>query len=309
MTDQERVLALIEEGKITQEEGDRLLSALGDIEAVEHETENLESSVRDQASSPADEPIPEKNESNPTSAYRAAAQQVRNKVAQEVKRSVSNKAVTEVEVPSDLNWVRVNLLAGDIDIHVDRGLAEPVVNGKAEVVKDGHDFIIKAGARNGDDTSSEGFGGFVARLVNKFGDLDIRIPEGYGVDISSKAGDVEVRDVPYLKGSLLAGDIDAHNIGGVALSLSAGDVDISLRPTRGEHRISATAGDVDIKLLEGSSVQIEGAVTMGDFQAKGFAVKTKESMTGGSFSGCVGEGAATLNIQLSAGDLDVKASE
>jgi len=91
--------------------------------------------------------------------------------------------------------------------------------------------------------------------------------------------------------------------------LSAGDIDISVRPVSGEHRITATAGDVEITLLEGSSVHLEGAVSMGDFKIKGFEAKQNKSITGGGFSGRVGEGAATLNIQLSAGDLKVKANE
>lgn len=289
MTDKERVLALVEEGKITQEEADRLLAALGEVEELEGDMESVERELTATSEAPQVSAVSKGAERNPG----------------ETDTSAGEKVSRETDLPKDLHWVRVNLMAGDIDIKVDDSLNEPIVEGKANVVKEGDDFVIKLGAKKTDDS----FGDMISGFVGKFGDLDIRIPPGYGVDINSKAGDINIKDVPFLKGKMLAGDIDAKNIGGANVSLSAGDIDISLRPVSGEHRIVATAGDVDITLLEGSSVHLEGAVSMGDFRARGFEVKENKSLTGGGFSGCIGEGAATLNIQLSAGDLDVRAHE
>ena len=288
MTDKERVLALVEEGKITQEEADRLLAALGEVEELEDNLEGVEREIAATTEVPKDSAVSRDAKRN----------------SDETDTSTSEPR-EEAGVPKDLHWVRVNLMAGDIDIKVDDSLSEPIIDGKGSVVKEGDDFVIKLGTKKTGDSLGDMISGF----VGKFGDLDIRIPPGYGVDINSKAGDIDIKDVPFLKGKMLAGDIDAKNIGGANVSLSAGDIDISLRPVSGEHRIVATAGDVDITLLEGSSVHLEGAVSMGDFRAKGFEVKESKSLTGGGFSGCVGEGAATLNIQLSAGDLEVSTRE
>ena len=294
MTDKERVLALVEEGKITAEEADRLLAALGDVEGLEADMQAVEQEVERETNPP---------EITAISGLPRPGTDVEKAFG--LKPPNGERQQKDSSLPPNLNWVRVNLLAGDIDISVDDSLSEPVVDGKASVFREGEDFVIKPGAKS----SGDSFGDRISSFVGRFGDLNIRIPPGYGVDISSKAGNIDVENVPFLKGNMLAGDIDAKNIGGVDLSLSAGDIDMSLRPISGKHRIMATAGDVDVILLEGSSVHLEGAVSMGDFKIKGFEAKQNKSITGGGFSGRVGEGAATLNIQLSAGDLKVKANE
>ena len=188
------------------------------------------------------------------------------------------------------------MLAGDLDVHVDSSLSEPIFEGKAELTRRGDDFEIRQRPRRKEGES------ILDNLLNwvKAGDLRVRIPAGYGLEVQSKAGDIDVRDVPYLKGKLLAGDVDAQEIGGVDLVLQAGDVDVSLHLMAGEHRLKAKAGDVDIVLLAGSSVTAKGNISAGSLHVEGPFTR-QESMTGGRFEGTVGAGAARLEVDLMAG--------
>ena len=318
-SDQERIQSLVAEGKITQEEANRLLAVLKDTDEVGYkgvgdeadevkrvERENLESELAQNTL---------RAEVVREAVNAARAEKSPQPRAPEPPGRPTHPSSTSVDLPEGLRWVRVSLLAGDIDIRVDAGLSEPAVNGKAfshfKVEKDGDDYVIssvkrdKVPRREGIDGFIDGVGEFVGGIVGRVGDLDIRIPAGFGVVLDSKAGDVDVRDVPFVKGNLLAGDVDLHNVGGLDLSTSAGDVDISLHLTSGQHYLRVSAGDVDVTLLEGSSVSVTGGVSMGDIAAEG-PLTAKRTGMGGSLSGQVGGGEASLELSVSAGDLEVR---
>lgn len=283
MSDRDRILSMLKEGKLTEQEAATLLDALGELETTEESLSSLSSS---EASGTA-----------------TAAQDQDSSNDQRFKFS-------------DLPFVYIDVLAGDLDVRVDPNIHEPVIDkGEADMHSEGQHFVIKAVKRQEPAASGDGLdavlqniGTWVSRAMRNKLDLDIRIPEGYGLMIDSKAGDVDVRDVPFFKASLLAGDVDAHNIGGVDLSLSAGDVDVSLQVSSGKHRIKATAGDVDVVLIQPSDVQVEAAVSVGDLDIKlpkGSYQRDKQLM-GGSASFQLGEGNATLELYLTTGDLEVK---
>lgn len=290
MSDQERIHAMLEEGKISQKEAERLLAALQDIEGVEAEMKTVE---RDADTAEPDATVP----------IGADAPGAR--------------AEGSASLPEGLRWVRISMLAGDLDVRGETGLSEPSLKGETSqfgLEQDGRDYVVRPHKRNKDKGSRrEGFDGFidgvsefVSDVVGRMGgDLDLRVPEGFGVVIESKAGDVNVRDVAFVKASLVAGDLDLRNVGGIDLSMGAGDVDASLQLTRGRHRIKVSAGDVDVRLLEGSSVKVTGGVSMGDVDAEApFAVR--RSGMGGQVSGQLGGGEAELELSVSAGDLDVR---
>lgn len=301
MSDQERIHQLEREGKITPEEAERLLAALGELSEAEEEMAALDARLEPEAA-PSAAPAP-----SPAAGAEAEAAEARHDVLPEAPSA-----------PEGLRWVRVSVLAGDIDIRVDPELREPQVesaHGNVSVSREGDGFLIaaakreaaeRAPRREGVDGFLDGISDFVGGLLGRIGgDLDIRVPQGFGVVIDSKSGDVDIEGVPFVKAKLLAGDLDLRNVGGVDLSMSAGDVDATLLLTRGEHRIKVSAGDVDVKLLPGSSVTVSGSVSMGDVEA-GSPLQAGRTGMGGRLSGQLGAGAAKLELSLSAGDLEVR---
>ncbi len=286
MTEQERVKALLAEGKISQEEADLLLSALEDIDKAETAVDDVAQEVSKQAA------VGESSDNAEASDMPFAAAKAPDPAA--------------VKTPQGLSWVRINVLAGDLSIRLDPSLTAPAVDGKATIRKQGNDYLIAY-----ERAEDKSLAGLITGFMRRMDDLNVRIPPGYGVELKSKAGDVDIDGVPYLKGNLLAGDINATNLGGIDLSMSAGDLDVGLLLSEGEHRVQLTAGDVDIKLLKGSSVKITADVNIGDLDFKGPAelkesLQTKRRMMGGHVEATLGEAAASLEVQLRTGDLQLE---
>ena len=289
-TDQERIQALVAQGKITQEEATRLLSVLKNSE------------------------IEETGEAEREAEREAARESPRAEVVREA-RDVA-RAQKKDDLPQGLRWVRASMLTGDLNICVDPALSEPEVDGEAaqfEVKRDGDDFVIrplkrkkdKVPRREGLDGLVDGVSEFVGGLFERMGDLKVRIPAGFGVVVDSKAGDVRVSGAPFVKARLLAGDLNVQDVGGVDLGLSAGDVNASVRLTKGEHRVKLSAGDLNITLLEGSSVRVTGGISMGDADADA-PLSVRRTGMGSSLTGQVGGGEASLEVSVSAGDLEVR---
>jgi hypothetical protein len=313
MSDRERIQALVAEGKITQEEADNLLAALADVDGVAAEMDAFEAAVAAEHASAAPETPPS---STPGGGERASG----TAAAPTPRESASPAASASQALPGNLRWVHVKVMAGDLDIRSDPSIGEPVISGSGtvNVAREGEDFVVSARRRHEVrkearregldgvlDGVIEGISDFVSGVVNSVGDLDIRVPAGYGVVVHSKAGDVDVRGVPFVKAHMLAGDLDLRDVGGVDLSMTAGDVDAELRLTEGEHRVKVSAGDVDIRLLEGSSVTVEGRVSMGDLDAQAPFAASRSGVRG-QVSGRLGDGTARLELWVSAGDLDVR---
>ena len=302
-SNQERIKSLVVEGKITQEEAARLLAALKDTD------------IEDDAG--VDREVERDSAGGEIPAETMATDNHRRLIFDNAAATAAEppRAHSFADLPEELRWVRVSVLAGDLDIRMDPSLREPVVEGESahfEVKKDGDGYVVgpvrrdKSPRREGVDGLIDGVSKFVGGIVGRIGgDLDIRIPQGFGVILDSKSGDVDVQGVPFVKGSLLAGDLDLRDVGGIDLSMSAGDVDASLRLSSGKHRITVSAGDVDVRLLEGSSVQVTGGVSMGDVEAES-PLTVKRTGMGGSLSGQIGDGSAKLELSVSAGDLEVR---
>ncbi len=299
LTPKERVIAMLEEGKISREEADQLLEALGDVSEVETTLKAVDEEVRETAARAEAKPVAEIRQPENLSSREA-----------DVVTQPSSKADQ-----TGLNWVIIEMLAGDLDIKVDASLTEPkITNGKASFEKKGNRYFIqrsKAKVNNSGDPLKD-FGNMVAGFISGLhGDLEISIPKGFGVEVNSKAGDVDVEGAAFLKANLLAGDLDAQNIRGVDLHMAAGDVDLSLDLSEGSHTVKLAAGDIDVKILPGSSVTVEGSVSMGDFKLRAPesiepSLEINRTMMGGDFKAILGGGDAHLNIDLSTGDIEVK---
>ena len=292
MTEEDRILTLVEEGKITSEEADRLLAVLRDIDGVDREMGHLDAEI-----AAASDPHPQGNIEEGETPQRSPR-------AELIPSPEPNGAA---EFSGNPRWIHLDMLAGDVTVMVDEDLDAPCLDGGEEggmkLEKQGEDYYLSQfGGR------SEG--GFLERLMGGFrhNKLSLRIPQGFGVELSMKAGDVNLKGVPYLRGGLLAGDLDADALEGVDLTMSAGDVKLGLRPTSGSHRVVTTAGDVTIFLLPGSSARVEGGVNIGDISLTPPFERERQGL-GQRFHGVVGGGDAELELKLSTGDLKVVVSD
>jgi hypothetical protein len=203
-----------------------------------------------------------------------------------------------LEVPDGTRWCRIELLAADLTVRAD-DVAEPTIDeNEGHFVLTPTDDGLRITARR--EHTLEGWIGRMRAL-----DVSVRLPRSWGLLLDLKAGDADVRDVPYVRGRMLAGDLDIRNAEAVDLTKGAGDLAIAFRPTRGRHRIVSKAGDLDVTFLPGSQATVEGSVAMGDLDAPGFAVERRT--IGGTARGRFGSGAARVEVRLSAGDLNLRA--
>ena len=202
--------------------------------------------------------------------------------------------------PAGTRWVSLQMLAGDLDVVVDDGLEQPEVESDGPV-----DVII--------ERSEDGFrvrwdqpsGSFLDKMLGKLrsGNLSLRLPAGYGLDLAATAGDVDLVGVPYLRGHLTAGDLDATGLKGIDFTSRAGDIELEAELTSGSHRINVTAGNVDVRLAPHSSVSIKADASIGDISSRLPDLKPKSRSLGESLEGAFGGGAANLDIAVTTGSI------
>lgn len=175
----------------------------------------------------------------------------------------------QVETPPGLKWIQVDSWAGDAHISSDASLTVPQSNvGKVQKNQDGS-----------------------WKVSGLTDDFNLKIPPGYGVNLSIKAGDVSIRDIPFVKGRVFAGDFHASNIEGIDVFVAAGDVSASLLLKEGRHHLTAAAGNLSLRFLKGSSVTYQGSNGLGGF--------------GRNFNGVVGEGQAQMTFRTLVAEVDV----
>ena len=209
--------------------------------------------------------------------------------------------------PQGTRWVHVSLLAGDLSLRADPDVREVVVRGDTESVQvEPSDDGYTVSHVKGDGQDS-----WVDRFLSRIrsGHVELRVPAGFGVDLAMTAGDVEIHDVPYLRGRLTSGDLDARGLRGIDFTTAAGDLDLEMTLTEGRHRLRATAGDVNIRLGSGSDVTVEGSVSIGSASVRAPGFDLDRRGVGQRFRGRVGAGAAQLDVHVTTGDVDVKVSD
>jgi len=198
--------------------------------------------------------------------------------------------------------VSLQMLAGELDVVVDDGLEEPEIesDGPVDVIVEraGNDFKVRW------DQPS---GSFLDKMLGRLrsGNLSMRLPAGYGLDLAATAGDVDLVGVPYLRGHLTAGDLDATGLKGIDFTSRAGDIEIEAELTSGSHRINVTAGNVQVRLAPASGVAIKADASIGDISSKLPGLKTKGRSLGESLEGNYGNGAAQLEVSVTTGSIDL----
>lgn len=292
MDDRQRIEALAEEGKITREEADRLLGVLDEIDGTEQELNGVGEVAKAEGG----------NGVGGSSRAPAATGAAATSTYSEPAPASSVRPSGHVSGPGKGQTVEVKLLAGNLRIEVDPALDTPVANdderGEVDLEK------IDDGYRLGGAAAE---GSVLERMVSRLSrrDVHLSVPEGWGVRLDMKAGDVSVRGpLAFLSGQLLAGDLDADELHGVDLTVKAGDVDFTLLLTDGQHRIQAVAGDLDLRLLPSSDVSVKARVNVGDLstpedwrrKARGLGYGVEHSL---------GTGRAAFNLELATGDLTI----
>ena len=202
--------------------------------------------------------------------------------------------------PEGTRWVSLQMLAGELEVRVDESLEEPGVESDGPV-----DVIIER-ADNGFVIRWDQPGGsFLGKMIGRLrsGNLSVRLPPGYGLDLAATAGDVDLEGVPYLRGHLTAGDLDAKGLKGIDFTSRAGDIDIEAELTSGSHRINVTAGNVNLRLAPTSGVAITADASIGDISSKLPDLKTTSRSLGESLVGVFGNGSASLDMSVTTGSI------
>lgn len=340
MNEKERIRNMVSAGTITDAEAERLLSVLDEIDRAEAELdasgEAMEAAARELAEpdapvAPDAPPAPDAGAPDPGAAPDAAAtpptpgasDPVPGRaapaspgaaaapagVASGVAAAAAGPAAAgpSEAAPEGTRWLHVKLLAGDVDVRADAESDEVTLSGDAEALRlePAPDGYTLHHVREGQGES------WVDRFLTRLraGDVSIRVPKGYGVDLDVTAGDVDLIGVPYLRGRLTSGDLTARGLKGIDLVSSAGDIDLDLTLTEGRHRLRATAADVDIRLGKDSSVAVTGSVSIGSASVRAPGFEVDRRGIGQRFEGRIGEGAASLEVHVTTGDVDVEARE
>jgi hypothetical protein len=327
----ERIHQMVRDGRITAEEGERLIQVLREVDEVDARLDQEAQAIDREARGAHDDSVgsdrtaavaanaatnaataSEANTDATTaaadSATAAADSATTAPTAAEDATGTFTPPAGDTTVtgtdaaPAGTPFVHVVMLAGDLEVRVDPSLTEPHVSGgpgKLGMERHGADFQV--------NFRPEG-SGYLDRFLTQMrsGKVSVTIPEGYGVDLNMRAGNVRLHGVPYLRGRLTAGDLSADALRGVDLTNAAGDIDVRLLLTEGKHRISSATGDVDVVLVPGSDVRVEGSVSIGDAEAGGAAFTTERSGLGDRVTGTIGAGSAFLEIRVTTGDVHVE---
>jgi hypothetical protein len=292
MNDADRIRALRDEGRIDDAQAERLLAALGELspEAAPDAAEAAPPPSQP-APTPAAPPPPPPTPDAPADATDAVT-------------DPASTAPLAADLLDDVErWVRVELFACALEVHVDPAAQEPRVDARKGDVR------LEASDDGWRITQAQGEQGtWLERLVDGVQGmrLNLILPPRTGVRLDVKAGDVELEGVPALVGRLAAGDLDARGLRAVDLSVSAGDVDLALDPAPGAHRVRLSVGDLNVRLPSAADVRVEGEVSIGDASAFAPLTTERRGMVAESLHGTLGDGRATLRLEVGTGDLDVR---
>ncbi|MER3480173.1 MAG: hypothetical protein C4327_06710 [Meiothermus sp.] len=266
MSERERIIKLVSEGKITPEEAALLLDALAEVEAP----------------SRPEIPVP------PVPPVRPVVPQSRG---------------DEDEIyPPNLRWIRAKLISEDLEVYLDKDLQKPRIEGDVKVQERGQDIIVSSNHGSGRKGSTK----FLGVNINWDFDFDlgsepvIHVPEGWGLEVELPSGSLEVNGLPFVRGEVHGGDVELIDVRGVDLRVMSGDLEAELILSEGEHRLEVMSGDVSIRFKD-SSVTVVGKLSSGELDGRGNFTQEKRKITG-----TVGGGKAKLLLNVMSGDLTLE---
>lgn len=315
MSEIERVANMVADGRITPEEGDRLIAVLRSVGPSDTPGTSMPplapaapaaptAPVAPVAPVPPATPAGPAAQATPTSQAAPAASVAPVTPAAATSQTPPGAAAARA-VPPTVRWVRVEMVAGDLDVTVDPQLIAPTGTSDTHELRfepTDEGYRLTGAPRRGAGPVRLGLGNVMK------GDFSLRLPPGFGVDLAKTAGDIDLGGVEFLRGTLTGGDLGAHGLKGVDLDTVAGNVDISIAPTSGRHRIAAKAGVVNVVLLPGSDVTVDGGVSVGDIKTEP-PFRTERRLVGCRVEGTVGAGTATLELKVIAGDIFLRSGD
>ena len=144
-----------------------------------------------------------------------------------------------------------------------------------------------------------------AQFSNVAVNLEITVPAGTRIEVTSGAGDVSIDDVTgEIVAHTGAGNVEVRGSQGqVRLDTGAGDIDYAGQP-QGTSTFQTGAGNIEISLPSDFAGTVDldtgiGSVDVGDFDVDG-------SVSTGSARGTIGAGGdATIEAHTGAGDVDL----
>ena len=131
---------------------------------------------------------------------------------------------------------------------------------------------------------------------------DLSIEKAGLVDVIVDNGDISINNAVMLRGKLTSGDVNFDHLSGLDFVVDSGDVSGSLLLTKGTHQLNVTSGDVSLEILEGSNLNLSGYITSGEASLNLPEIKKRED---GYFEAKLGEGAASLNLNVDSGDVSI----
>ncbi len=295
--DIERIHALRDQGRLTGDEAERLIAVLRgaapDIEAdIEADAETDAETVAETAAESDAAPVG-------TPAAARAPQPPPTTTG-----GVTKPATAQPRDDMGVAWLVTEMLAADLVVEAKPGIAapslrKPVEDATLEPEGDGWRLRYR--------TEWSGWSIFGSRRDGP-DRIEVDVPEGMGLELDVKAGDVTVRGVAHVRGRMLAGDLMIDGASFVDVDKKAGDFEARIRPTAGKQRLVAKAGDLDVVLLPGSDVRVSATVKVGDLRIRGDGVKgSRESQgIGHRQSFTLGAGTAELELRLAAGSMTLK---
>jgi hypothetical protein len=315
MTDLERILKLLEDGKISKDQAEALLNALDAREEAEEtyldgKFIQLERKRYPEALKSEQKGVATVLENLPVASIishpfrETSLEDVLSPLIPSVFPSDSSTFELasqdfERNLPKGPTWVRVVSVSGDVTVRVDPELVSPVAEGEHGPLP----------ITTPEDEAAKG----KLTVVVLDEDLDLSLPLGYGVILDVKSGDVDIEEC-FAIGQVLSGDVRLESVSGVILTVMSGDVSGTLLITEGKHAIKVMSGDADIHLLSGSSLSVQGVVRSGNINVDTSKNKNSTFALVGSkrFIATVGKpekSGASLDLSAMSGNLSLEVED
>lgn len=315
--DIDRITALRDQGRLSDEEARRLIAVLrGDIPDDEPEPDAVPSEPSDRAAPAAQAPrvetVGDAGDASDGALREAGAAAdealgaVAGAFAGAFASATSAAAGSAAATPAEdlgVTWLVAEAVAADLVVESVATVPEPRLRRPVEdAVLERHGEGWRLRYRN--DLSNWTFFGRNRGPER----IELELPAGMGVHLDVKAGDVRLQGVTHVRGRMLAGDLHVDGAAYVDVDKKAGDLEVRMRPTGGAQRLVAKAGDVDVTFAPGSDVRVSADVKVGDLRVDGDQLQGERSSkgVGHRYVGTIGAGSAELTVRLTAGSLRLR---
>lgn len=128
------------------------------------------------------------------------------------------------------------------------------------------------------------------------------------ITVESVSGDTHLSDAQgIIRLKAVSGDISAQRLNASSLQAQtvSGNIDLEVNnPFSGVMQLNTVSGDLQVALAEGSNLRITLGTSSGDMNCEHSVQEVNSTQT--FWSGTLGTGAGTLNVQTISGDVNIK---